>query len=118
MSDYAPSHSWKEWGKFAVFKLGNTFGFPQPALAAIVGCLILFLSWVMLPGTFVLALDMPVIGPDLPNAGLTPRALTIANWVAVAFGTYMGACCWCRVAVLTHPKAFDRYKIKVKGIPF
>jgi hypothetical protein len=113
MSAYGKDSTLGELAKWLVFKLGNVFGFAQPSLAALMGSVIWLISWTILPGSYRLLVTLPLFGAELSRAGLSPRVLEELNWGVVAFGTILGLCCWCRLAVLCNPDTFDRYKINV-----
>ncbi|MDD2765959.1 MAG: hypothetical protein PHE83_18505 [Opitutaceae bacterium] len=113
MSVYGKDSGTIEFGKWLVFKMGNMIGFAQPSLAALMGSFIWLMSWTVLPGSYRLLVDMPLLGRELEKAGVTPEILARANWGVVGLGTFLGLACWCRLAVLCNPDTFDRYKINI-----
>ena len=110
---YGQGSPWIEFGKWLVFKLGNVFGFTQPSLAAFMGAFLWLFTWTLLPGSYRLLTTMPLLGPELARAGLTPEVLAWINWGVLGLGTLLGLSCWCRLAVICNPDTFDRYKINI-----
>lgn len=109
---YGVQNKKAEWAKYIIFKLGSTVGISQPLFAGFLGCFIWAVAWLVIPNSFHLALQAPVIGEKLIQIGITASVLKWINWGCVAFGTYFGITCWCRVAIICYPKTLDRYKIK------
>ena len=90
MSTYGRGSPLVEWGKFLVYKLGNVIGFTSPLIASIVGMLIWFFAWVLIPGSFMVFFRIPLLNEVL---GDYVDALRWGNRLLVAFMIYGGMLC-------------------------